>query len=168
MQRPSSLLVLVAAVLVTSSSKESCCNSFTIPQPYPNKGTSLPHASSSFLTQLSSTTADAAATGSSTTIVNQHSSSLEPPINMQELLTLHHNKNSDNETPELSKAQELYNSVVQTTYGYVVVVVIFWKPILSCSSECFISFLSFYHKHTYYKKACCLFWTYRSIFYAHS
>ena len=56
---------------------------------------------------------------------------------MTELLTVHHNNHNDKnvDNAELSQAQELYNNVVQTTYGYVclyVCTVFLWARVMRC------------------------------------
>ena len=81
------------------------------------------------------------------------SNKLEPPISMTELLTVHHNhhhndnKNVDN--AELSQAQELYNNVVQTTYGYVCMYSVFVSESNALSGYVFSPITSS-PIHTYY------------------
>jgi cytoskeletal protein RodZ len=110
-----SLSVLLSSfVLVTILWSDRYCHSFTVSS---YVSSSIRYNTDSSSSQRSSTTTDAATTA--TTIqTNDIHHTLEPPISMQELLTVHHNT-VDTTNMELSKAQELYNSVVQTTYGYV-------------------------------------------------
>jgi hypothetical protein len=110
-----SLSVLLSSfVLVTILWSDRYCHSFTVS----SSVSSIRYNTDSSSSQRSSTTTDAATTATTTQTNDIHHHALEPPISMQELLTVHHNTD-DTTNMELSKAQELYNSVVQTTYGYV-------------------------------------------------
>ena len=87
-----------------------------------------------------------------TTVTTSNHHKLEPPISMTELLTVHHNNNHNDknvDNAELSQAQELYNNVVQTTYGYVCMYSVFVSESNALSGYVFSPITSS-PIHTYY------------------